>query len=79
MMAASVAVRKHKPAKVIIAVPVAAEETCMALTKEVGKLVGYETPEPFWAVGAWYKDFTQTTNAEADYLLDKAAQTWKAA
>ena len=73
MRAAVAAVRKQRPAAVVVAVPVAAEETCAALRCEVDEIVCAETPEPFYAVGSWYDDFTQTTDAEIQDLLQRAA------
>ena len=70
MLAAVTAVKQQQPKKVIVAVPVAAAPTCQALRAVVDEVVCGYTPEPFHAVGLWYDDFTQTTDAEVRALLD---------
>ena len=72
MRAAAVALRQMRPLKVIIAVPVAAPETCAEFRSEVDEVICAATPEPFMAVGAWYKDFTQTSDQEVSDLLERA-------
>ncbi len=74
MLAAATAVKQQQPKKVIVAVPVAAAQTCNALRAVVDEVVCGYTPEPFHAVGLWYDDFTQTTDAEVRALLDAARQ-----
>jgi putative phosphoribosyl transferase len=69
MRAAARAVRLQGPAGVIVAVPVAAEETCRELGREVDEVVCPLTPDPFHAVGLWYQDFSQTTDDEVKRLL----------
>lgn len=73
MRAAAIAVRAHKPARVVVAVPVAARETCDEFRDVVDDVVCSLTPEPFTAVGLWYEDFSQTTDAEVHELLERAA------
>ena len=73
MRAAARAVRYHQPARVVIAVPTAAPETCAALQDEVDEVVCAMTPEPFCAVGLWYADFHQVTDKEVRELLAQAA------
>ena len=72
MLAAVQAVRSDHPASVIVAVPVAASETCEKLRTEVDELICLYTPEDFRAVGIWYDDFTQTTDDEVIDLLQQA-------
>ena len=72
MRAAAAALRQMQPEKVVVAVPVAAAETCEALRGDVDEVVCVETPEPFLAVGAWYADFSQTSDDEVRELLEKA-------
>jgi putative phosphoribosyl transferase len=72
MLAATKALRKEHPAKVIIAVPVAASESCRELAEQVDEIICLNVPEPFYAVGSWYEDFTQTTDAEVVQLLAEA-------
>jgi putative phosphoribosyl transferase len=73
MAAAAAALRAQKPAKLIVAVPVAAPETCDAFRHIVDDIVCARTPEPFLAVGLWYEDFSQTTDEEVHQLLEQAA------
>jgi predicted phosphoribosyltransferase len=69
MRAAVHALRKLGPVAVIVAVPVAAASTCEDLRKEADEVICLRTPEPFQAVGLWYDDFEQTTDAEVHALL----------
>jgi predicted phosphoribosyltransferase len=69
MRAAVAAVRRQQPARIVVAVPVAAPSTYEALQIEVDELVCVFTPEPFHAVGLWYEDFSQTTDEEIQDLL----------
>lgn len=61
-----------KAARVIVAVPVAAESTCNALRKEVDEVICANTPRNFFAVGGFYRDFSQTTDEEVQSLIAKA-------
>jgi putative phosphoribosyl transferase len=72
MRAAVEAVRRQKPASITVAVPVAAPDTCFQLRDEADDVVCLTTPEPFNAVGLWYRVFDQTTDAEVRWLLDEA-------
>ncbi len=63
--------RRRKPRRLILAVPVAAPEIILKLREEADKVVVVSTPEPFYAVGQFYREFTQTTDAE---VLDLLAQ-----
>ncbi|MDQ4075055.1 MAG: phosphoribosyltransferase [Chloroflexota bacterium] len=72
MRAAVAALRERAPAKIVVAVPVAARETCQMFRDEVDHVVCAMTPEPFRAVGLWYEDFSQTTDAEVRELLAQA-------
>ena len=69
MRAAVAAVRKQNPAAIVVAVPVAAIQTCEELRREVDHVVCLRTPEAFSAVGAWYDDFSQTSDEEVRKLL----------
>ena len=69
MLAAVAALRKLHPRRIVVAVPVAAPDTCNALAYEVDEIICYETPEPFRAVGVWYHDFAQTSDDEVRRLL----------
>src|SRR5437016_5782842 len=72
MRAAIKALRQHEPARIIVAVPTASPDTCEELRAEVDEVVCAITPEPFYAVGYWYEDFTQTTDQEVRELLARA-------
>jgi len=69
MRAAAAALREQKPARIVVAVPVAAPATCEQFRDEVDEVVCAATPEPFRGVGLWYEDFSQTTDEEVRELL----------
>ena len=73
MRAAANALRQQKPARIVVGVPVSAPATCDEFRDEVDEIVCAITPEPFQAVGLWYKDFSQTTDEEVRELLARAA------
>lgn len=72
MRAAIAGLRLQHPARIVIAVPVAAQEVCEAFRSEVDEIVCAITPEPFYGVGRWYEDFSQTTDEEVRILLEEA-------
>jgi predicted phosphoribosyltransferase len=72
MMAAVAALRRQRPARLVVAVPVGASDTCNALREVADEVVCARTPEPFHAVGVWYEDFAQTTDEEVRELLERA-------
>jgi predicted phosphoribosyltransferase len=72
MRAAIEALRQERPARIVVAVPVAAPETCQAFRHVADEIVCAATPEPFYAVGRWYDDFSQTTDQEVHELLASA-------
>jgi predicted phosphoribosyltransferase len=69
MRAAALALRELNPAKIVVAVPVAAEETCRQFEDVADHVVCAVTPRPFYAVGQWYEDFDQTTDEDVRDLL----------
>lgn len=73
MRAAIAALRAQHPAKLIVAVGVAPPESCRELAEEVDELVCLLQPEPFWAVGLWFADFTATSDEEVRSLLAQAS------
>lgn len=73
MLAAIKALRQLGPARIVVAVPVAAPETCRQLAEEVDDIVCAVTPEPFFSVGLWYEDFSQTSDDEVSDLLGRAS------
>jgi putative phosphoribosyl transferase len=72
MLAAIAALRKLRPARIVVAVPVGAPETCEAVGAHVDEIVCAEMPQPFRAVGLWYEDFSQTSDEEVRALLARA-------
>ena len=70
--AAISALRMEAPQRIVVAVPVSAPVTCDAFRDIVDEIICAETPEPFHAVGEWYDDFAQTTDAEVHELLERA-------
>ena len=70
MHAAVAALRKLHPAKVIVAVPTAAADTCEEFKAEVDEIVCVETPEPFYSVGTWYENFSQVTDSQVREMLE---------
>ena len=74
MRAAVQAVRALEPARVVVAVPVGAPSTCDEFQDITDETVCARTPEPFSAVGLWYRDFSQTSDEEVRQLLEDHAQ-----
>jgi putative phosphoribosyl transferase len=72
MLAAIQAVREARPARLIVAVPVSAPETCRELGAEVDEIICLHTPAQFFSVGMWYQDFEQTTDQEVIDFLEQA-------
>jgi predicted phosphoribosyltransferase len=74
MRAAVAALRQQHPARIVVAAPVGAADTCEEFREEADEAVCARTPEPFLAVGMWYANFSQTTDEEVRELLDLAAR-----
>lgn len=74
MRAAARAVRHLAPARLLIAVPVASQNTCEALRAEADDIVCAAMPSPFRAVGLWYDNFEQTTDDEVLGLLKRSQE-----
>ena len=79
MRAAARAVRRQGAGRVVIAVPVAAPDTCAEIRSEADEVVCPYTPDPFRAVGLWYDDFDQTSDDEVRDLLARATANVAAA
>jgi predicted phosphoribosyltransferase len=79
MHAAIRALRQQQPARIVVAVPTASRETCDELRTEVDDVICATTPDPFYAVGLWYEDFSQTTDEEVRELLARSTGTGHAA
>ena len=78
MRAAAAALRKQGVARIVVAVPVGAPETCQEIDSEVDETICAIMPASFHGVGQFYKDFSQTTDEEVRELLEKARQAEKA-
>jgi predicted phosphoribosyltransferase len=72
MRAAVRSVRQHRPRRLVVAVPVGAPEACRALRSEVDEVVCLHEPRDFGAVGGFYREFSQTDDAEVRALLAEA-------
>ena len=79
MHAAIRALRQQQPARIVVAVPTASPETCDELKRVVDEVVCATTPDPFYAVGLWYEDFSQTTDEEVRELLARSTGAGRAA
>ncbi|HEY4398617.1 MAG TPA: phosphoribosyltransferase family protein [Acidimicrobiia bacterium] len=66
--------RERGAERVILAVPVAPPETVAALRRDADDVVAVETPQPFFAIGGWYADFSPTSDDEVVELLARAAE-----
>jgi putative phosphoribosyl transferase len=72
MHAAVQAVKQQQPARIIIAVPAAPPDAGNEFSREVDEFISVMQPDPFYAVGFWYKHFSQTTDEEVCALLAQA-------
>lgn len=69
MRAAVTATRLQQPARIVVAVPVGASSACQELADDADEVICLRCPEPFVAVGLWYRDFTPTSDDEVRTLL----------
>jgi putative phosphoribosyl transferase len=74
MRAAVTAARERHPARVIVAVPVAARDAPQQFEEHADEFVSVQTPANFEGVGQWYEDFSQTTDEEVRALLEQGAK-----
>lgn len=72
MRTAIKAIRQQQPSRIVVAVPVAPADTVQTLREEADEVVCLATPEPFWAIGSWYREFPQTSDEEVKDLLERA-------
>jgi putative phosphoribosyl transferase len=72
MRAAVKALRQQDPARIVVAVPVSASQTCDEYRMGVDEIICAKTPEPFMGVGMWYRDFSQTTDEEVREILARS-------
>jgi putative phosphoribosyl transferase len=75
MRVAIMALRKREPQRIVVGVPVAAPSVCEELESQADEVVCAVTPEPFFAVGQWYRDFPQTSDEEVRDLLQQAMRS----
>lgn len=68
--------RKLKPKKIVVAVPVSPPDTIEKLKESADDVICLETHEPFYAIGMYYKNFEQTTDEEVIEILKKAKKMW---
>jgi predicted phosphoribosyltransferase len=73
MRVAVLALKRKRPAQIVVAVPVAAPTTCAAFEPEVDQVICAVTSEAFHSVGQWYEDFTQTSDEMVRDLLRRSA------
>jgi putative phosphoribosyl transferase len=73
MLAAVRALRQQNPARIVVAVPVAASEICDQFKWEVDEIVFEVNAESFYAIGAWYENYDQLTDEKVAELLDRAS------
>jgi predicted phosphoribosyltransferase len=71
-MLAAVRALRPRVRRIIVAVPVAAESTCRQLQPEVDQIICATTPQPFFAVGSFYRNFEQTTDEEVRTILARS-------
>jgi putative phosphoribosyl transferase len=62
-------IREHRPARLVLAVPVAAPQARDLLAPETDAVVCLSAPADFLAVGRWYQDFSQLTDEDVDDVL----------
>lgn len=78
MMGTVHVLRKSRPGKIIVGVPVASKEAVRELSKEVDEVIAVMIPDIFYGVGAFYEDFEQVTDEEVMFYLDKLRELQKA-
>jgi predicted phosphoribosyltransferase len=74
MRAAVKGLRTRNPRWLVVAVPTAASEICEEFERIADEMICATTPEPFYGVGMWYEDFSQTTDEEVQKILEKTAR-----
>lgn len=77
MRASLIAIRRRAPARIVLAVPVAPADTLAEMRKDVDEVICLETPDPFWAIGAHYENFSQTSDDDVIRLLQEAKEIVK--
>jgi putative phosphoribosyl transferase len=74
MRAAVAALKQRGPARIVVAVPTAATDSAELVRGEADEVVCLATPEPYFAVGIWYENFSQTSDQEVGALLQRARE-----
>ena len=74
-LASLAALRLQHPRRLVFAAPVCSAEGTQAVAREADAVVCVATPERFFGVGAWYGDFTQTTDEEVVLLLNRSQES----
>lgn len=69
---AAIAALQQQPRRIVVAAPVAPPAVCESLRSIVDEVICLETPEPLQSIGMWYRDFSQTTDAEVRELLQRS-------
>jgi predicted phosphoribosyltransferase len=72
MRAAVAALRRLDPARIVVTAPVGAADTCAGFETVADEAICVHEPEPFYGVGMWYDDFSQTTDEEVRELLARS-------
>jgi putative phosphoribosyl transferase len=73
ILAAAAAIRRRKPARLVVAVPVAPASGCSAIRMEADEVISVAEPELFLAVSEWYQDFSEISDEDVRSLLDRTA------
>jgi predicted phosphoribosyltransferase len=79
MRAAMAAARARGPARLVVAIPIAAAEACASLRAEADDVICAVIPDPFYAIGYWYEDFSQVTDEVVRNVLERADRELPAA
>lgn len=69
MQVAIAAIQHQHPQELVVAVPIAEPSICDWVGQAVDRIICAETPRPFYAVGLWYQEFSQTSDEEVRSLL----------
>lgn len=77
MLAAIRYVRNLKPARIIVGIPVGSPKACAGIRNEVDEFVCLSTPEQFFTVGEWYRNFEPVRDAEVRLLLSRSRQQFR--
>jgi putative phosphoribosyl transferase len=79
MRVAVIALRQLGPRAIIVAIPVASHDALSTLESVADECICLVAPEPFYGVGLWYEDFSETSDVEVRVLLADARRRWETA